>query len=121
MDVFEGKSFNGFVSSVMASIEQALVVFFGQGINAPILGPLTTADLCAAAIPLVLALALNVLFVSVARRQRRKAPSPANWRNLLGGGVFTPVYFCLWLAAIYFSLVPLLPRWWTGKPLQYAN
>jgi len=120
--VFEGKSFfNGFVSSLMAAIERALVDYFGPRTDAPILGSLTTADLCAAAIPIVLALALNILLVSLLRRQGRKAPSPANWRNLLRGGVFGPVYLCLWLAAVYFSSVSLLSKWLTGNTLRNAN
>ncbi len=122
MHVFEGTSFfNGFVSSVMAGIERTLVGVFGPGVDSPIIGSLTMADLCAAAIPIVLALALNVLLVSVARWQRRKAPYPAHWRNLLSGGVFRPVYFILWLAAVYFSLVLLVPKWLTGNTLTNVN
>ena len=123
MDVLEGMSFfNGFVSSVMAAMERTLAGVFGPRMDAHVLGPFTTADLCAAAIPIVLALAINVLLVSITRRQSRKEPSPANWRNLLrGGGVFTPLYFCLWLAATYFTSVLLVSKWWTGNNLRNAN
>src|ERR1700739_2671709 len=115
MDVFGGRTFfDGFASSVTTVIDQALGHWLGRWVNAPVLGPVTTADLFAAAIPIVLALALDILLVLVYRRQVRYGPRPARWRALLYGGARGPLYFFVWLAAIYFSLTPLLLKCWPG-------
>ena len=115
MDVLGGRTFfDGFASSVTTVIDQALGHWFGQWINDPVLGPVTTADLFAAAIPIILALALDILLVLIYRRQVLHGPRPARWRNLMYGGARGPLYFFVWLAAIYFSLTPPLLKCWPG-------
>lgn len=113
----QGHFFGGFVSSATAWIEQTLVHFFGPGVNTPVLGRATTADLCAAAVPVLLGVALNVSLVLIFHRQARKAPHSAHWRIYLFGGVGGPVYFFVWLGAIYFCLAPFLLKWWSGTLL----
>jgi small-conductance mechanosensitive channel len=113
LDVFGGRGFfDGFVSSVMTIIAQTLGHWFGEWVNDPVLGPVTTADLFVAAIPIILALALDVVLFLIFRRQARIAPPPSRWHLLLRGGVRGPVYLFVWLAAIYFSLTPLLLKGW---------
>lgn len=122
MDFMEGKGFvDSFVFSVVAAIERTLVHFFGQGVNAPILGPLTAADLCAVVIPIILALALDILLFFTFRREVRDAGRSVRWRTLLSGGVRGPVYFFVWLAALYFSLTPLLLKTLSGEALGSAR
>ena len=121
MDVFGGRAFfDGFASSVMAVVDQAMGHWFGQWVNDPVLGPVTTADLFAAAIPIILALAVDILLVLIYRWQVRHAPRPPRWRGLLYGGARGPLYFYVWLAAIYFSLTPILLKCWPGarKPID---
>lgn len=96
----------------MTIIAQTLGHWFGEWVNDPVLGPVTTADLFVAAIPIILALALDVVLFLIFRQQARKAPPPSRWHLLLRGGVRGPVYLFVWLAAIYFSLTPLLLKAW---------
>lgn len=113
MDVFGGSNlFDGFVSSVMTIIDETLGHWLGQWAKAPVLGPVTAADIFAAAVPIILALLLDVLLVLIFRRQARNVSVPVRWRILLSGGVRGPVYLFVWLAAIYFSLTPLLLKCW---------
>lgn len=86
--------------------------------NSPVIGRVTVADLCAAAIPILAAIALNVALAILFFRQARKAPHPAHWRMHLAGGLGGPAYIFIWIAAIYLSLQPLLVKCWSGNLLK---
>jgi small-conductance mechanosensitive channel len=97
---------------------RVLTHLFGTQINAALWGPVTGADLCAAAIPIVLALLLNVAVTLIFRHQMGKAPGTRHWRIHFFGGLGGPVYLFIWLAAIYLSVAPLLLKFWSGDVLQ---
>lgn len=119
MEVLDGEDiFNGWVATLAGFLGRALTNLFGPQINSPVCGPVTGADLCAAAIPIILALLLNVAVTLIFRHQMGKAPTERHWRIHFFGGLGGPVCLFIWLAAIYLSVAPLLLKLWTGDVLK---
>ena len=86
---------------------------FGPGVNLPVLGPLTWADL-AAALGLVLLLLLAHILAAASLRRKTKPVDASEtkdlpWRQLyhvVGG----PIYSLIWLAGVYMAATRLLRK-----------
>jgi len=112
--------FYGLASSAVKYLSQVLAQLFGHQVNAPILGPLTITDFCAAVIPLLCAVVITVALKLAYRRQAGKAPHPRHWFIHIFSRIRGPVYLVVWLTAIYMAIVPLHLKLWSGTILHVA-
>lgn len=119
MPVLDGNSFfNSFVSSITGSISRVLAHYFGPVAAAPVLGPISWADICAALIPILVVVLVNIALTLTFHRQSNKAPHARHWRRLVFGNMRGPIYSFIWLLAAYLALEPFLIKLWTGQRLR---
>ena len=104
-----GELTNGFATLLAQGMEQA----FGPGVNRPVLGPLTWADLAAALGLVLLLLVAHCLAAAFLRRKTESAEASdtedPSWRQFFHafGG---PLYTLLWVGGVYMAATTLLRR-----------
>jgi small-conductance mechanosensitive channel len=101
------------VNGLSTLLTRVMERLFGQGVNHPVLGPLTSADLAAPIVLVLLVLMGHGLAVAFLRRKAKAADGSQTgedlWRQFfeaLGG----PLYALIWMAGAYMAATTLMRK-----------
>ncbi len=117
-----GKDFiDELAASLAALISNGLERLFGPGIQNPVLGPFSWADLGVTVCFLLFVLLVNGLAAAFLRHKIRKAaaqPEAKGWHHHFLSAVGKPVYLLIWVYGVYFAALPLLMKFPSAEELQ---
>jgi small-conductance mechanosensitive channel len=107
-------------AGLTALISRGLENLFGSGVNAPVFGGVTWADLGTVLCLVLFVLLVNGLAVTLLRRKTRLAAmtSGKELHHHVFGAVGKPLYALIWIGGIYLAATPLLLKWPAGESLR---
>ncbi len=105
-------------ASLSALLANGMEQVLGPGVQTPVLGPLTWADLGIFVCFVFAILAANAIAAAVLRRRKRQEEFPAGprtWRGDILQIVDKPLYLLVWIYGIYIAASPLVEKLATGN------
>lgn len=106
-----GHLLNQMASGLASLIAGALKHFFGPGLNQPVLGPVTTSDLCATGCFVILFFILHAIAAAFLKFKSKQAKAgEKHLKHHFLGALGQPLYLLIWIFGVYISITPLLLR-----------
>jgi small-conductance mechanosensitive channel len=114
----------GVAADMTGPIHRGLERVFGPGVNEPLVGALSWADLAAALGYVLIVLLANGVIAALLRRQVRKAerhPESKEWRTRFFRALGMPLYALIWIYGIYLATLPMISKLQTAQASNRAR
>jgi small-conductance mechanosensitive channel len=92
----------------MALWHMWMATLFGPGVNVPLMGPITWADLLLSCAVIILILIANAAAAAVIHRKRRATPATTKLKHQALRALEGPLYLLIWICGGYAAVAPLL-------------
>ncbi len=102
---------DGFSAALTTLLSGWMKQLFGPGVETPVFGTVTWADLGVMLVFVLLILFLNLLAGGIVRHKLKSAPTAPEKKKLqhhVFGALGKPLYVLIWIYGIYFAATPLL-------------
>ncbi|HTQ50065.1 MAG TPA: mechanosensitive ion channel domain-containing protein [Candidatus Acidoferrales bacterium] len=123
MTVTENESLNAAAAALTALLVRGLQALFGPGVNTPVIGAITWADLGAVLGFVLVFLLANGLAAAFLRRKIRQSARDESKQlhHHVFGALGKPLYLLIWIFGVYVAATPLLLKLPPDEELQFVR